>query len=59
MGFKRDQFQEGLVKDNLPSAEVKGLGKATDLVLDLKNKKVDAILLDSPVAKFNCDKTMI
>ncbi len=56
IGVQKGSVQEGLVKDNLPSAEVKGLGKATDLVLDLKNKKVDAILLDSPVAKFNCDK---
>ncbi len=56
IGVQKGSVQEGLVKDNLPSAEVKGLGKATDLVLDLKNKKVDTILLDSPVAKFNCDK---
>ncbi len=56
IGVQKGSVQEGLVKDNLPSAEVKGLGKATDLVLDLKNKKVDAILLDSPVAKFNCEK---
>lgn len=39
IGVQKGSVQEGLVKDNLPSAEVKGLGKATDLVLDLKNKK--------------------
>lgn len=56
IGVQKGSIQEELVKENLPQAEVKGLGKATDLVLDLKNKKVDAILLDLPVAKFNCEK---
>jgi polar amino acid transport system substrate-binding protein len=56
IGVQKGSVQETLVKDKLPEAEIKGLGKATDLVLDLKNKKIDAILLDSPVAKFNCEK---
>lgn len=56
IGVQKGSVQETLVKDKLPQAEIKGLGKATDLVLDLKNKKIDAILLDSPVAKFNCEK---
>ncbi len=56
IGVQKGSIQEELVKENLPQAEVKGLGKATDLVLDLKNNKVDAILLDLPVAKFNCEK---
>lgn len=55
IGVQKGSVQEELIKEKLPEAEIKGLGKATDLVLDLKNKKVDAILLDSPVAKFNCD----
>lgn len=55
IGVQKGSVQESLVKENLPEAETKGLSKATDLVLDLKNNKVDAILLDSPVAKFNSE----
>lgn len=56
IGVQKGSIQEKLVKENLPGSEIKGLSKATDLVLDLKNKKVDAILLDLPVAKFNSEK---
>ncbi len=56
IGVQKGSVQETLVKENIQDVEIKGLGKATDLILDLKNKKVDAILLDSPVAKFNCEK---
>ncbi|MBW6410222.1 ABC transporter substrate-binding protein [Clostridium weizhouense] len=56
IGVQKGSIQEGLVDKNLPDAEKKALAKVTDLVLDLKNNKVDAILVELPVAQFNCEK---
>ncbi|WP_428817855.1 PRC-barrel domain-containing protein [Clostridium butyricum] len=50
---QKGSVQENLVSENLPNAETKALGKVTDLILDLKNNKVDAILVDFPFGKFN------
>ncbi|GAA0077198.1 ABC transporter substrate-binding protein [Clostridium sp. CTA-5] len=56
IGVQKGSIQEGLVDKNLPDADKKALAKVTDLVLDLKNNKVDAILVELPVAQFNCEK---
>lgn len=56
IGVQKGSVQENLVHENLPNAETKALGKVTDLILDLKNNKVDAILVDLPVGKFNAEK---
>lgn len=56
IGVQKGSIQEGIAKENFDEANIKSLAKVTDLVLDLKNKKVDAILIEEGVAKINCDK---
>lgn len=56
IGVQKGSIQEKLAVEKLPDSEKKALGKVTDLVLDLKNNKVDAILIEMPVAQFNCEK---
>ncbi|WP_105177350.1 MULTISPECIES: ABC transporter substrate-binding protein [Clostridium] len=56
IGVQKGSIQERLANEKIPDAQKKALGKVTDLVLDLKNNKVDAILVELPVAEFNCEK---
>ena len=56
IGVQKGSIQEGIAKENFDEANIKSLAKVTDLVLDLKNNKVDAILIEEGVAKINCDK---
>ncbi|MEG0775312.1 ABC transporter substrate-binding protein [Clostridium sp.] len=56
VGVQKGSIQEGLATEQIEGATVKGLGKVTDLVLELKNKKVDAIIVEVPVAKFYAEK---
>lgn len=56
IGAQKGAIQEELAKTQIEGAQVKGLGKVTDLVLELKNKKVDAIVVEVPVAKFYVSK---
>jgi arginine/lysine/histidine transporter system substrate-binding protein len=46
----KTSVQEGIIEKELPNADLKLLGKSTELALDLANKKVDAILVDIPTA---------
>lgn len=46
MGSTQEKIAQG-IKD----AKLKSLGKTTDLVLELKSKKVDALIVEEPVAK--------
>lgn len=56
IGVQKGTIQEKLVQKNLADNEIKALAKVSDLILDLKNNKVDAILVELPVAEFNCKK---
>ena len=56
IGVQKGSIQEGIAQDNFDAADIKSLAKVTDLVLDLKNNKVDAILIEEGVAKINCEK---
>lgn len=56
IGVQKGSVQESIAKDNFPAGDIKSLDKVTDLVLDLKNNKVDAVLAELPVAKINVDK---
>jgi polar amino acid transport system substrate-binding protein len=56
IGVQKGSIQEGIVKDNFDAADIKSLDKVTDLVLDLKNNKVDAVLAELPVAQINVQK---
>lgn len=56
IGVQKGSIQEGIAQDNFDAANIKSLAKVTDLVLDLKNNKVDAILVELPVAQINVEK---
>lgn len=52
ISVQQGTVQEGQVGD-ISGAEIKALGKTTDCILTLQGKKVDAVLLDKPVALAN------
>ncbi len=56
IGVQKSSVQEDLAKDKFDAANIKSLTKVTDLMLDLKNNKVDAVLLELPIAQFNAKK---
>lgn len=51
IGAQKATIQEDIATNDIEDAEVKGLGKITDLVLELKNDKVEGIVMVKPVAK--------
>lgn len=56
IGVQKGAIQEEMAKKAYDESNIKSLAKVTDLVLDLKNNKVDAILVETPVAKFYVEK---
>lgn len=50
IGVQTGSIQEALAKDQLAGAKLKSIGKIPDLILELKNKKVDALVMEAPVA---------
>lgn len=50
VGVQTASIQEDIAKEQLQGASIKSLGKITDMVMQLKGKKVDALLMESPVA---------
>lgn len=50
IGAQKSTIQEEIAAEKFSSAEYIGLSKITDLVLELKNKKIDGIILAEPVA---------
>jgi len=56
IGVQKGSIQEGIAKANFDAADIKSLDKVTDLVLDLKNNKVSAVLAELPVAEINVKK---
>lgn len=50
VGAQKSTIQEEIVIEKFSSAEYIGLSKITDLVLELKNKKIDGLILAEPVA---------
>lgn len=50
VGVQTGTTQEALAKDQMKDSTIKSLAKVTDLILELKNNKVDAIILERPVA---------
>ncbi|MGY0373756.1 ABC transporter substrate-binding protein [Clostridium sp. JNZ J1-5] len=51
VGAQTSSIQEKIAKEQIKSTKVTSLGKVTELVLSLKTKKVDAIVIEYPVAK--------
>lgn len=56
IGVQKGSIQEGIAKDNYDAEKIKSLDKVPDLVLDLKNNKVDAVLVESTVADLTVPK---
>lgn len=56
IGVQKSSTQEAIAKSQMKSSEIKSLGKVTDLVLELKNSKVDAIVVELPVASSYASK---
>ena len=56
IGVQKASVQEDLAKSKFDEGNIKSLTKVTDLMLDLKNNKVDAVLLELPIAEFNAKK---
>lgn len=50
VGVQKATIQEKIAKEKIANAELKSLSKITDLVLELKNNKIDGIVLVKPVA---------
>lgn len=50
VGVQTASIQEDIAKEQLQGAKVKSIAKITDLALELKNKKIDAIIMEAPVA---------
>ena len=50
VGAQKSTVQEDLAKEKAQASEVKSLSKITDLVLELQNGKIDAVVLVGPVA---------
>lgn len=50
LGVQKGSIQEDIAKNQLPKAEAKALGKISDIALALKTKRVDAAIIESPVA---------
>ncbi len=50
IGVQKGSVQEALVSEQVKDAEIKSLSKITDLILELKYGKIDAIVIENPVA---------
>ena len=50
VGAQKGTIQEEVAEKRIKDSQVKALGKITDLTLELKNKKVDGVVLAVPVA---------
>lgn len=50
IGFQKATSQEEIANEKFTDAELVGLSKITDLVLELTNDKIDGVLLAEPVA---------
>jgi polar amino acid transport system substrate-binding protein len=51
VGVQKSTVQEEVASEKIKNADIKALSKITDLVLELKNNKVDGIVLVRPVAE--------
>ena len=56
IGVQKGSIQADIAKEKFGEEHIKALDKVTDLVLDLKNNKVDAVLAELPVGEINVSK---
>lgn len=50
VGAQLGTTQEAIAKEEMPDSTLVSLGKIPDLVMELKNKKIDALVVELPVA---------
>ncbi|MFC0216711.1 transporter substrate-binding domain-containing protein [Paenibacillus chartarius] len=50
VGVQKGSIQEKLAQEQIENAQLKSLGKISDIVAELKSKRVDAIVVELPVA---------
>lgn len=50
VGVQLSTTQEDIAKDQITGGKIKSLDLVTNLILELKSKKVDAVVLENPVA---------
>lgn len=55
VGVQKGAIQEKIAKEQVSGAQAVALGKISDLVLALKNNRVDAVIVELPVATANVD----
>lgn len=53
IGVQKGSIQEEIAKEQVPGAEAVALAKIPDLVLALKTGRIDAVIIESPVATSN------
>ncbi len=51
IGVQKSSIQEDMPKKQIPDAQLKQLSKLPDLMQELKNKRVDAVVAELPVAQ--------
>lgn len=51
ISVQKGSIQEGIAKEQLPNSKAIALPKISDEVLELKNNKVEALIVEAPVAK--------
>lgn len=56
IGVQKGTIQEGIAKEIVDESKIKSLGKVSDVILGVMNEKVDAVIVESPVAKSYTDK---
>lgn len=50
IGVQKGSIQEDIANEQIESAQIKALGKVSNLMLELKSGKVDAVVVEQPVA---------
>lgn len=56
VGVQKGSIQEGLAQKYMANSEIKAVGKISDIFLSLKDKKIDAAIIEQPVAQANVNK---
>lgn len=50
IGVQKGAIQEEIAKEQIESPQIKALGKVSNLMLELKTEKIDAVVVEQPVA---------
>ena len=50
VGAQKGAVQEDIAVDKIADVQLKSLGKIPDLILEVKNNKIDAVVMEKPVA---------